>query len=376
MPDGLGAFRWIALFGICAIGALLVFRRLSSTDIMALEVFTCGLVTDWQNSTAGALRDLLLYLHAGAQFLSGSPVYTTVPIDRYPQPGGYLPFLYAPPTLPIFGLLSVLPFWVVGPLWLAFSTCSILTALRLFGVPWRWAIVALLWPPIEQGLFVGNVVIPSLLLLAIAPRAGGLLGLGTLLKPQNGIIWLWLARQGTWRTGAYSLAVLACAAIVTLPLTGLSLWGEWLKGLLAYQQSQQLVPGLYGVGFGRWLPLVVFAPLAFAVVVAALIPRGREALARLGLASVMASPSLWSHGFVFAIPEFLRLRGQWFWLVIGFCAVGKWPGPQAAILMVAVGWFLGPFVRRFGERLMPASPPTSGTHPLGLASSPGDGDTL
>ena len=367
-PNGLGALVWVAAFAVGLSILFAVRHRASTTQVMAIEVLASALVTDGQNSTDGALRDLSLYLHAGSQFLSGMPVYTSVPIDHYPALGqGYLPFLYAPPTIPIFALLSVPPFWLVGSLWVIFSVAAIAWSLHTFGLSWKWALLALLWPPIEQGIFTGNVVIPSLALLAIAPRVGGLLGLGTLLKPQNGIVWLWLVRERAWRTLAISVAVLVSFVVVTLPLTGIGLWRDWVQGLSAYQQSQGILPGLYGIGLGRWLPAWIFYPLAAAVVVVALQYRGRKGMARLGLASVIASPSLWSHGFIYAIPEFLRLRGQWFWIAAGLCAGGRWPGPQAAISLAAIGWFAGPLVSRFTERLLPrTSPPSSlATHPLG-----------
>ncbi len=363
-PSGHGNVLWAASFGLAVAAALILRRRISTTQVMALEVLTISLVYDWQYSLGGALRDLNLYLHAGSQFLAGGQVYTTVAIHRYPGSGGFLPFLYAPPTLPVFGALSALPYWLAAALWVGFSVAAIVFSLRAFGLSWRWAFVALLWGPIEQGLYVGNVVIPSLLLLAVAPRLGGMLGLGPMLKPQNGILWLWLVRQRAWRALAASVVVVMGVVAITLPLTGTSLWSEWISGLLAYQQSQQILTGLYGIGLGRWLPAWASGLIAVAVVAAALRARGRKGLARLGLASVVASPSLWSHGLVFAIPELLRLRGQWFWLAAGLC-VGGWPGPQAAIGLAVAGWFVSRLVQRLDERLMPQATGAVAIHPLG-----------
>ena len=106
------------------------------------------------------------------------------------------------------------------------------------------------------------------------------------------------------------LLALLLLVLATLPLVGIDLWRDWLNGLSAYQESQQYLNGLYGVGLGRYLPMWAFLAIAALTLVAALWVRGREGLARLGLASVVASPSLWSHGFVFGIPSFLRLRAE------------------------------------------------------------------
>ena len=168
-----------------------------------------------------------------------------------------------------------------------------------------------------------------------------------------------------WRRLAAGVGLVAVVVVVTLPLTGFGMWADWLRALSAYQQSQEIEPTFYGIGLGRWLPEMILVPLAAAVVLTALLRRGRKGLARLGLASVVASPSLWIHGFVFAIPEFLRLRGQWFWIAVALCAFGRWPGPQMAIGLVVAGWFVGPQLRRLTERVLPQATIGATTHPLG-----------
>jgi len=363
-PYGFGGVVWAVLVALGVAAVLIARRQVTPTKLMALEVLAGSILRDCQFSTSDPLRDLNLYLHAGAQFLAGHPVYTTLAMNHYPY-GGYLPFLYAPPAVPLFAVLSALPIWLVGSMWFGLSVAAVVYSLRVFGLSWHWALIALLWPPIEEGLFVGNVAIPVLLLLALAPRFGELLGLGTLFKPQNAIIWLWLLRQGAWRRLAAGVGLVAVVVVVTLPLTGFGMWADWLRALSAYQQSQEIEPTFYGIGLGRWLPEMILVPLAAAVVLTALLRRGRKGLARLGLASVVASPSLWIHGFVFAIPEFLRLRGQWFWIAVALCAFGRWPGPQMAIGLVVAGWFVGPQLRRLTERVLPQATIGATTHPLG-----------
>src|SRR5450759_934521 len=140
-------------------------------------------------------------------------------------------------------------------------------------------------------------------------------------------------------------------------------------GLMAYQESQGYLHGLYGVGLGRYLPMWAFLAIAAFTVLAALRVRGREGLARLGLASVVASPSLWGHGFVFGIPSFLRLRAEWLWLVAGMMSIGQWPGPQLALGIGVTAWFVKAMVRHaddkadepFGRRPL---------HPLGAVLVP------
>jgi hypothetical protein len=141
--------------------------------------------------------------------------------------------------------------------------------------------------------------------------------------------------------------------------------------LAAYQESQRYFPGLYGLGLGRYLPMWAFLAVAGFTLLAALWVRGREGLARLGLASVVASPSLWSHGFVFAIPASLRLRPEWLWLVVGLASTGQWPGPQLALGIGVAAWFVRGLTRHeedgeeAADRL--GQPPL---HPLGAVREP------
>ena len=114
-------------------------------------------------------------------------------------------------------------------------------------------------------------------------------------------------------------------ALVTLPLTGLSLWSEWLSSLGVYQASQPGLPTLYGFGLPRYVPFALYGLLAAAAVVLALRVRGPDSLARLGAATVVASPSLFGHGLLVAVPSMLSLRSPWLWLAIGLLSTPSWP---------------------------------------------------
>jgi hypothetical protein len=370
--QGNETFVWAGWTAVAAVVALIVSRRLSSTQLMALEVLVASLISD-NKLWSGGLRDLHLYLRAGGQFIAGTGAYTVDAITKYPSREDNLPFLYAPPTLPFFGLLSTMPVGLVEGLWVCGSVAAVVASLRAFGLSWRWSVLALAWTPIEQGIFVGNVVIPSLLLLAFAPRLKSMTALGPIFKPQNTAITLWLVRERSWRELVVAVGAVAALVAVTLPLTGLGAWRDWISGLAAYQQSQQFLPGLFGIGLGRFMPAWLFAVLAIGVILGALRAGGREGLARLGLASVVASPSLWSHGFVFAIPAFLRLRADWFWLVAGLMCLGKWPGPQAVLAIAVASWFV-PALNRTTPIEDAPEPPRSGVlHPLGAVVEPWPG---
>jgi hypothetical protein len=359
---GRGDVVWVSFVAMLTAVLWIVRRRPpTAVALMALEVLAASLINDLDYSRAGALRDLRLYLDAGQAFLAGHSPYTTDVLTAYPADLGDLPFLYAPPTLPFFGLLSAMPFPLVAVLWFAGSIAAVVLALRAFGLSWAWAGMSLAWFPIEQAIFTGNVAAPSLLILAFAPAVPAILPLGAVLKPQNAILVLWLVRQRYWRSLAWGVVAVVALVAVTLPFTGIGLWQDWVRSLLAYQGSEQNFRSLYGVGLAKYLPLPVFVAIAAAATLLALAATGRIGLARLGLASVIASPSLWSHGFMSAIPAFLSLRAPWLWVVAGLLSICPFPGTQLALLFAALAWFL-PSLRR--------DEMAEGPHPLGAAVTP------
>jgi hypothetical protein len=265
--------------------------QLRPVEILAVLAVLAMVMTDvtmmWQ-----PLRDLGIYLKAGQHFLAGSPVYmhttlTVQPVDRTDYP-----YLYPPFTLPLFGALSLLPVPLVQAMWLGGSFCLVFLALRWIGLPGRWAALAVIWPPLFQGLWVGNVAVPALALFAVGPWLGAGLPLGAAFKSYTGIATLWLLKERRWVDVGVGVAALVALALVTLPLTGVGLWWKWLDGLRIYQTSQPLVPSLYGLGLPEYIPYPVYVALAVVAVIAALRAQGRESLARFGTATIVAESTV------------------------------------------------------------------------------------
>ena len=84
----------------------------------------------------------------------------------------------------------------------------------------------------------------------------------------------------------------------------------------------------------------VGAALTLVVVLLALRARREEGLWGLGVATIVASPSLFSHGFLVAIPAMLGLRTTVFWVVMAITSVA--PGGQwfTAIGILIAAWYL------------------------------------
>ncbi len=361
-PDEHGIpFNWVWL-GVAGT-TLLVWQRRAALDPItaaAIVVIAAMLVNDVTLFWSQGLRDFELYMKAGERWLSGAPVYLDVPLAILPADPSNYPFLYPPVTLPLFGVLALIPFAIAAGLWVAMSVGAIIAGLRWLGLSWRWSLVILAWPPVAQGLFVGNVAIPMFALFAAAPWRPGLLAIPPLFKVYSAIAALWLLRREHWRSAILGGLVVGGACVVTLSLIGPQLWLDWVGGLKAYQVSQQALPNnLYGYGLARYMPLVSFIAIAVAVTVLALRARGRrEQLARLGVATVTGSPSLFAHGYLVALPGMLRLDTPWFWLAFGLTSCAHGPAWFGAIAVIVWSWF-DPRLRR-KRRLDPY-------HPLGAA---------
>lgn len=314
------------------------------------------------------LRDLGVYLHAGDAWRRGEPVYLDHLLTAAPDDKTRYPFLYPPPVLVAFGLAGTLPGPFVVGSFVVVSVALVVAALRLFGLPWRWTLAALLWRPVLEGLWVGNVAVPLVALLAVAPRLPAALALPPAFKAYSATTVLWLVRERRWRSLAVGVAIVAALALVTLPLAGLDRWREWLHGLDLFARSQPLVPDyLYGVALQRWLPPAAALAIGIVVLALALVPRGVEGLARLGLATPVLSPSVFVHGLLVAVPAFLTLRPAFLWLALAAMSFGQsawwWVGPAIAV----ASWGL-PGLRR----ATPADGERDATlpDPLGGASGP------
>ena len=387
IPNGSGV-RYGVVWLVAAAVALLVasllaghFRpttpRLRPVEALAIVAVIAMVMTDvtmaWQ-----PMRDLGIYLKAGQHFLAGSPVYMHSVVTVQPVDLTEYPYLYPPFTLPIFGALSLLPVPLVQAVWLGGSLCLAFLALRWMGLPVRWAALAVVWPPLFQGLWVGNVAVPALALFALAPWLGAGLALGAAFKSYTGIATLWLIKERRWVQVIVGFGALVAFAVATVPFTGVDLWRQWFDGLRIYQSSQASLPSLYGFGLPRYFPYAVYIALAVVAIVAAFVARGRESLARFGTATIVASPSLFGHGLLVAVPSLLSLRSPWLWLAIGLLSVPSGLQWLLAVGVVAISWVVPAMCR---PTMVPATatvPPAEVTdrlHPLGAAGVEWPGPT-
>jgi hypothetical protein len=333
--------------------------RLPTTEVALLAgIVASWIIYDilfWQQPNN--LYDLNVYLGSAARWLDGGHPYMTAALSSWPSGPRNDFFLYPPPLLPVFGLLSRLP---DAPVALGFTAAMVgcaYKAYRWLGLSRAYSLALLTFPPVMIGFESGNIASLTFLLFAAAAKSGGTLIVDGLFKVQTGIPALWLIRQRRWRGILAGTTVVLVIVVVTLPIVGLDSWRAWWDGLGYRATSQAAVPALYGYSDAKLLPGGVYSAICVALVCLALVFRGRPGLAALGLASIFASPALWPHGFVFALPAVLMLEsGPLVWMILGAGAFG----PNMWLLFMA-GW-----VAVLGARRMPAGR----LHPLAGVDGP------
>ena len=356
-PIGGLPFGLVWVVGTVAVVALVRIRsaisplsRSWSGLSLAVWVVTGWLLFDlllWQQTNH--LYDFDVYLASAGRWMAGGQAYMTGPVSTWPSSASLDFFLYPPPLLPFFGLLAKLPNQPVAVAWVGFLVACAYGSFRALGLRPRWSLALLAFPPVMIGFESGNVASVTFLLFALAFRAGGGLLVDGLFKVQSGLPALWLVRSGRWRGFVVGLVAVAAVAVLTLPLVGMDSWRVWLAELGYRAESQASVISMFGFSYARHLPGPVFVAISAGVVAFALLFSGRRGLAALGLATIFASPSLWPHGFVFALPAVLMFQsGALVWMILGAGAIG--PGMW---LLFYSGWVAVCAARRLPDALHP-----------------------
>lgn len=327
------------------------------TLILLVQVLVLWGLVDLPVVTHARLYDLNTYLASGAHALAGTPVYLDHAMVAPPATASEDIFLYPPPLIPLLEAAALLPYFVVAVVWVAVLVLAGVIGFRLLGLGWHWGILFMAFPPIVDGIRAGNVANIVFLLFALGYRYGWPMFLGVFFKVQSIVPVAWLVRERRWRPLLVGAGVVTTIVLVTLPVVGLQSWRDWAAGLLYRQQSQVNLPLLFGASIARQLPPLVYVAVSVAAIGAALVARGRRGLAALGIATIIASPSLWPHGFVMALPALFGVR----WAALVWLALGLPPGTVGlwAMTGLAIGALLLPgWGRRIDQDLVH---PLSGT---------------
>ena len=286
--------------------------------------------------------DLEIPLRAASHFAGGSPVYpaSAMLVERGPD----LPYLYPPFLLPFLVPLATLPRDAVLGVWLVFCVLVAIWTCRRLAIPWPAIPFVLAWPPFAEGLITGNVQILAFALFVVFAYEleDGVLRQKVFLPGRdavNGILAaaigalkvtqllpvLYLARR-RFRAALIGIAVLAALAVAMLPLTGVSIYYDWLAQL---QRAADPNWTIGGVALARRLGIPDLF-LAGAGIAIALSARGRDSVAWLGIALLIATPSVHGYTFLFLLPGLLTIRRDWA-LLLATLFLGVYHG---------VGWWM------------------------------------
>jgi Glycosyltransferase family 87 len=279
--------------------------------------------------------DFLAYHAAAVRLLDGQPLYDM----RYATTGGFGLFYYPPtfaPLLLVFGLFSAgTAVWI----WtgLLIGAFALGTAILPVSRTVRWWIVLLAglsWP-FAYAVKLGQVGPLLFLLFTIGwrwldepIRLGVSAALGTAVKLQPGILFVWALLTGRIAAvgvGAVTLVVLAVAATV---ISGGGAWSDFMT--LVRQVSDPITtahnftPGAiaYQVGLSvevaTWIQVASTAIVLVAVVAAARMATAEASYLVAVVASQMLSPILWDHyAMLLLLPvAYLCAAGRWWALLI------------------------------------------------------------
>lgn len=194
-------------------------------------------------------------------------------------------FYYSPAFAQAIAPLTALPLPAFLAIWASLS-------LAIIGwLSGRWAVLALLFPPVALELWYGNVNILFALVAVAGLRYPGLWALPLLTKVTPGVGILWFAARREWRSLGIAVGTAAAIALVSAILAP-DLWRQWI-GLLLTNAD---VPVGLPVG-----PLWLRLPIA-----ALLVTWGARTDRRwvIPVAMLLGSPRIWlaSGAVLLAVP--------------------------------------------------------------------------
>jgi hypothetical protein len=123
------------------------------------------------------------------------------------------------------------------------------------------------------------------------------------LKVTQSLPLLYVARR-RFRAAILGVVCVGAVVLATLPLTGVSIYWDWLAQL---EKASDPTWTVGGMGLGHSLGIPGAVPAAIGIVLA-LAARGRDSAAWLGIALVISTPSAHGYTFLFLLPALLTIR--------------------------------------------------------------------
>jgi hypothetical protein len=303
--------------------ALLVFATFVGLAVLAAQ----------QAGTLG--YDFLAYHQAAVRLLNGQPLYDM----SFASAGGFGLFYYPPTFAPLILPLGLLSATTAVWVWTALliGSFAVGTAVLPVSRTIRWWIVLLAglsWP-FAYAIKLGQVGPILFLLFAIGWRwleqpiaLGASVAVGTAIKLQPAILFVWAGLTGRWRAVGVGAVVLGAIAVVATLLAGPGAWSDFVT--LVRQVGDPITtphnftPGAIAYQLGLSATAASVIQLASTVVVlGAVVASARLATAEASflvavIASQLLSPVLWDHyAMILLLPvAYLLSAGRWWALLI------------------------------------------------------------
>lgn len=241
-----------------------------------------GTLSDWPAHLDTVGIDGRLYYRAAATFVAGGDPWTATSAqtltNTWPPSGQLIHFAFTgpPPTVLAFVPFVWIPEWIFFPLWMGLTLTAAVYTIRRLRLPIYW----LLFPPLVQGVSVGNPQIVCLALLLC-----GSSWLRALAAPMKAYAVVPMIGERQWRALGLLIVAGAISVLVFWPL-----WAQYFK---EYSTVQDWL-----IGATHWDPdRTLYAAAAVALAALACID--------LRAAAWLATAALWPGGQFFYLSFIL-----------------------------------------------------------------------
>ena len=315
--------------------------------------------------------DLIIPLQAAARWLDGGTVYLA---DAFANAQLLPPFLYPPFVLPVVAPLTLVPEELVRWGWLApldraggtgrASPGDAVVADPAPGALGADARCDLGWQrqhPALRGVRLRVLArsrrhdlraVPVDIDAhgAVTPRIGFLAAAVASVKASQVQPWLAVLRRSP-RSALVGIVPWVGLVLVTLPLVGVALYGDWLAQV--GRASDAAWPAM-GPSLLAYLPGGVFLGLTLASFVLALWLRGPDTAAWLGLLILIVTPNMHDSSALFMLPAMLLVRREFALLAVILTTTHTYQGWWLGIAIVGFAMLVGirwPTFRQAGRQI-------------------------
>lgn len=311
--------------------------RLGRTALPVVAVLLLVLVVGATLTVAGETLayDFLAYHGAAVRILNGEPLYDL----SFQAAGGFGLFYYPPLFAPLILPFGLLPETTAVWTWIVLLIASFVAGVAILPVSrtvrWWIVLVASLSWLLAYSVKLGQVGSLHFLLFAVGwrwledpVRVGASAALGTAIKLQPGLLFVWALLTRRWAAIVVGGVVLVALAVAATFLAGVDSWSDFarLLGQVAdpITTPQNVTPGAIAYRLG--VPADVawaIQWIAMAAVLGAVLAAVRWATAEASylvvvIASQLLSPVLWDHyAMLLLLPAaYLCASGRWWALAI------------------------------------------------------------